>query len=85
MRFSQLMLGFERSKQEAGNGKHNSIVRLLKDRKFGRSGEIYTKYIPDTGRLLERAEDEVNPDNPFAEFAAGVPLEAPGGDDASVF
>lgn len=83
MRFSQLMLGFERSKQESGMGKHNSIIRLLKDRKFGRSGEIYTKYIPATGRLVPRPEDEVNPENPFAEFMAGASLgEGSSGSDS---
>lgn len=68
MRWSQVILGFERNKQADGEGKHNSIIRLLKDRKYGRSGCVYTKYIPETGRLLERAPSEVMPDSPFEVF-----------------
>lgn len=68
MRWSQLILGFERNKQSPGEGKNMSVIRLLKDRKYGRSGEVYTKYIPSTGRLIERKESEVNPSDPFAEF-----------------
>ncbi len=81
MRFSQLILGFERNKQGDGNNKNMSIIRLLKDRKYGRSGEIYTKYNTSTGRLTERTPDEVDKDNPFMEYDAS----SMGGDSEAVF
>ncbi|UIW10531.1 DnaB-like replicative helicase [Aeromonas phage BUCT695] len=65
MRFSQLMLGFERNKQADGDWKNLSQIRLLKDRNFGQSGTIGTKYNPVTGQLVERAEHEYDPKNPF--------------------
>lgn len=65
MRWCQLILGFERNKQADGDAKNFSLIRLLKDRKYGRSGEIYTKYISETGRLLERDSSEVDPKDPF--------------------
>lgn len=74
MRWSQLILGFERNKQEPGNGKHNSVIRLLKDRNFGNSGVVYTKYNPDTGNLTERSEDEVDKSNHFRDVDA-IPEE----------
>lgn len=70
MRFSQLIIGFERNKQGKDGDKNMSIIRLLKDRKFGRSGEIYTKYNPATGRLTERSPDEVNKEAPFTVYDA---------------
>ncbi|WPH64711.1 DNA primase/helicase [Vibrio phage vB_VpaP_SJSY21] len=68
MRWSQIILGFERNKQAMGNGKNFSLIRLMKDRKFGRTGMVYTKYLPETGRLIERKDTEVNVDSPFEEF-----------------
>jgi twinkle protein len=68
MRWSQVILGFERNKQAEGAGKNLSLIRLLKDRKFGRSGMIYTKYINETGRLLQRDDCEVSPDDPFSVY-----------------
>lgn len=65
MRFSQLILGFERNKQSEGDGKNLSQIRLLKDRNFGRSGVVPTKYCPVTGRLTQRSENEYDPHNPF--------------------
>lgn len=41
------------------------MIRLLKDRKFGRSGVVHTKYIVETGRLLQREAHEINPEDPF--------------------
>ncbi len=72
MRFSQLILGFERNKQGEGGDKNMSIIRLLKDRKYGRSGEIYTKYNPSTGRLTERCPDEVDKQAPFKVYDAAA-------------
>lgn len=66
MRFSQLMLGFERNKQADGNWKNLSQIRLLKDRNFGQSGTIGTKYNPVTGQLVQRADYEYDPKNPFS-------------------
>lgn len=65
MRFSQLMLGFERNKQADGDWKNLSQIRLLKDRNFGRSGCIGTIYNPVTGRLTERMEGQYDPKKPF--------------------
>lgn len=66
MRWCQLIIGFERNKQAEGEAKNYSIIRLLKDRKYGKSGEVYMKYIAETGRLLERDKSEVDPKNPFS-------------------
>ncbi|QDH46721.1 putative primase/helicase [Aeromonas phage LAh_8] len=66
MRFSQLIMGFERNKQAEGDAKNYSQIRLLKDRNFGRSGIVPTKYDPLTGRLTERADHEYDPHNPFS-------------------
>ncbi|MGL4994053.1 MAG: DnaB-like helicase C-terminal domain-containing protein [Bacteroidales bacterium] len=65
MRWCQLIIGFERNKQAEGEAKNYSMIRLLKDRKFGRSGVVHTKYIVETGRLLQREEHEINPADPF--------------------
>lgn len=65
MRYCQVILGFERNKQAEGDAKNYSLIRLLKDRKYGQSGCVYTKYIADTGRLVERTASEVDSDNPF--------------------
>jgi twinkle protein len=68
-RWSHLMLGFERNKQADGDQKHNSLIRILKDRNYGNTGVVYTKYDLDTGCLVERPPEEVT-------------LEAPGDDEA---
>lgn len=65
MRFSQLILGFERNKQADGDAKNLSIIRVLKDRNFGQTGIIPTSYNPVTGRLRQRTEDEFDPKKPF--------------------
>jgi twinkle protein len=88
MRWSQVILGFERNKQAEGGGKNLSLIRLLKDRKFGKSGMIYTKYLPEIGRLLQRKDSEVSPDDPFCvydgDFGASS-LESTDGDYRKVF
>ena len=65
MRFSQLILGFERNKQAEGDDKNLSQIRLLKDRNYGQTGVVGTKYNPMTGRLTERPPEEYDPKNPF--------------------
>ena len=65
MRFSQLILGFERNKQADGDDKNLSQIRVLKDRNFGQTGLIPTKYNPRTGRLTQRLDHEYNPKAPF--------------------
>lgn len=57
-RWSQGMWGFERNKQAEGADKHNSILRYIKDRNYGNTGLIHTRYDPDTTRLLVRQGDE---------------------------
>jgi twinkle protein len=53
-RWCQLILGFERNKQAAGDDKHNSRIRVIKDRNYGNTGIVFTRYNPDTGCLDER-------------------------------
>lgn len=65
MRFSQLILGFERDKQGEGQAKNLSQIRVLKDRYFGQTGVVGTKYSPSTGRLTQRPDCEFDPKNPF--------------------
>lgn len=80
MRFSQLILGFERDKQGEGDDKNLSQIRILKDRYFGQTGVIPTKYDSHTGRLTQRPESEYDPKSPFTSGVAG---EA-GGDMATM-
>lgn len=65
MRFSQVILGFERNKQGEGDCKNLSQIRLLKERNFGQTGVIPTVYNPVTGRLRQRTDDEYDPEHPF--------------------
>lgn len=53
-RWSHLMLGFERNKQADGDEKHNSLVRILKDRNYGNTGVVPTRYDVETGCLVSR-------------------------------
>lgn len=71
MRYSQLILGFERNKQAEGDDKNLSIIRILKDRNFGRTGVIPTKYCSHTGRLTQRSDEEFDHKNPFSSGMAG--------------
>jgi twinkle protein len=67
-RWSHFMLGFERNKQADGDEKHLSRIRLLKNRPYGLTGIIHTKYDPDTGCLEETDEHEIpitTDDEPF--------------------
>lgn len=75
MRWCQCIIGFERNKQADGEGKNLSVIRLLKERNYGQTGMCYTKYIPETGRLLEREEEEIDKDNPFVVTASGDLME----------
>lgn len=80
MRFSQVILGFERNKQAEGDAKNLSMIRLLKERNFGGSGVVPSIYNPVTGRLRQRTDDEFDPENPFS-----IPgYEEPTGSDMSV-
>lgn len=58
MRWCQVILGFERNKYAEGDAKNISRIKLLKDRKYGQSGYIHTRFFPETGRLLEVTEQE---------------------------
>ncbi len=53
-RWSQLVMGFERNKNASGDDKHDSRIRVLKDRNFGQTGVVLTKYEVETGCLDER-------------------------------
>ena len=81
MRFSQLILGFERDKQAEGDDKSLSQIRIMKDRNFGRTGIVPTVYNPLTGRLTQRPEGTYDPKNPFSS-SGGVPEDTsmPSGD-----
>ena len=57
-RWSQLIIGFERNKQATGDEKHDSRIRVIKDRNYGNTGLVYTRYTVDTGCLDERPGDE---------------------------
>ena len=57
-RWSQGMWGFERNKQAEGDEKHNSILRYIKDRNFGNTGLIHTRYDGATSKLIQRQGDE---------------------------
>ena len=55
-RYSHMMVGFERNK--IGVDPDCSLIRLLKNRKFGKTGMFKTHYEQRTGRLLERSWDD---------------------------
>lgn len=52
MRYSHMILGFERNKQ--AQDPNCSIIRLLKNRKYGKTGTCKTYYESSTGRLTQR-------------------------------
>lgn len=54
-RYCQVMLGFERNQNAVDP--NCSIIRILKNRKFGRTGFVKTYYDSTTGRLFERDWD----------------------------
>ena len=51
MRYSHVMVGFERHKQ--AKDPNCSIIRVLKNRKYGKTGYLKTYYNANTGRLQE--------------------------------
>jgi hypothetical protein len=55
-RYSHMMFGFERNKGAVDP--NCSVFRVLKNRKFGKSGFVKTYYHEDTGRLVEREWDD---------------------------
>lgn len=50
-RYSHVMLGFERNQQAVDP--NCSLIRIIKARKFGKTGFVKTYYNSDTGRLYE--------------------------------
>ena len=54
-RYSHVMIGFERNQQAVDQ--NCSIIRIIKARKFGRSGFCKTYYNRDTGRLFQKEWD----------------------------
>ena len=60
-RYCHMMFGFERNKQAIDP--NCSIIRLLKNRKYGKTGHIKTYYDPETSRLTQRNwEDDLYKD-----------------------
>lgn len=60
-RYCHMMFGFERNKQSIDP--NCSIIRLLKNRKYGKTGHIKTYYDPETSRLTQRNwEDDLYKD-----------------------
>lgn len=57
MRWSEVMLGFERNMYADGDEKHYSRIRVIKDRENGKTGFINTRYDPETGGLDEHDQD----------------------------
>ena len=56
MRSFPMLMSFRRNKhadKSQGKDKNNSIVGVIKNRKFGNEGEIKTIYQPNTGQLVE--------------------------------
>lgn len=58
-RWSQVILGFERNKHAGEEEKHFSRIRLIKDRMYGNTGIVHTKYDVPSGCLDERPEGEI--------------------------
>lgn len=56
MRYAHMMIGFERNKQAVDP--NCSIIRLLKNRKYGKTGALKTYYIAESGRLTQRNWDD---------------------------
>jgi twinkle protein len=57
MRWSDVMIGFERNLYAEGEYKHHSKIRVIKDREAGKTGVIKTIYDVETGGLYERVEE----------------------------
>ena len=56
MRYSHMMMGFERNK--GALDPNCSLIRLLKNRKYGKTGFVKTYYNEQTGRLFQRNWDD---------------------------
>lgn len=65
MRYSHCMIGFERNKQAVDP--NCSIIRVLKNRKYGKTGSLKTYYNNKTGRLFQREW----PDENYADAKVG--------------
>ena len=67
MRSFPMLMSFRRNKHPdtaAGRHKDNSLIGVIKNRKFGNEGEIKTQYQPMTGRLIESEwEGDLENDN----------------------
>ena len=61
MRYAHMMIGFERNKQAVDP--NCSIIRLLKNRKYGKTGALKTHYASETGRLIQRSWDDSDYEN----------------------
>ena len=59
MRWSDVMIGFERNLYAEGEFKHHSKIRVIKDREGGKTGVIKTIYDVETGALNERVDEDV--------------------------
>lgn len=57
-RWSQVILGFERNKHAGDEEKHNSRIRLIKDRMYGNTGICHTRYDVPSGCLYDRPDGE---------------------------
>ncbi|MBI0275435.1 toprim domain-containing protein [Hafnia alvei] len=55
-RYSDFMIGFERNKQAEDSS--CSYIRVLKARKYGKTGALKTYYDTTTGRLMQREWDD---------------------------
>ena len=56
MRSFPMLMSFRRNKhadEDNGMSRNNSIIGVLKNRKYGGEGEIRTQYHPNTGQLIE--------------------------------
>lgn len=55
MRSFPMLMSFRRNKHADGEGmsNNNSIIGVIKNRKYGNEGNIKTTYIPNTGRLMQ--------------------------------
>lgn len=69
MRSFPMLMSFRRNKHadvNLGMSSNNSIIGVIKNRKYGNEGEIRTQYKPETGQLIEYAwEGEL--ENPMKE------------------
>lgn len=55
MRSFPVMVGFRRNKYAAGSRQHNSIIEVLKNRKYGETGSVRMQFQPKTGRMFQNS------------------------------